>query len=61
MFPKEVKQEDLRIEGAQEVKLFCKDYVEKSETMFIIATAACVLIILSLVMKSFKMIVVAVA
>lgn len=49
MFPKEVKQEDLRIEGQQEIKLFCKDYVEKSETMFIIATVACVLIILSLV------------
>lgn len=34
---------------AQEMKLFCKDYVEKAEVMFIFATISSLLIILSLV------------
>lgn len=37
------------VRGDHDVKLFCKDYVEKAEIMFIIAAAACVLVILSLV------------
>lgn len=32
-----------------EIKLFCKDYVEKAEWMFILATFSSVLVILSLV------------
>jgi len=32
-----------------EVKLFCKDYVERAEIMFIVATLACALVVMSLV------------
>ena len=39
----------MKICSDQEVKMFCKDYVEKAEIMFILASVACVLIILSLV------------
>ena len=35
--------------GMPELKLFCKDYVEKAEVMFILASVACVLVILSLI------------
>ncbi|KAI4462950.1 myelin proteolipid [Holotrichia oblita] len=49
MFPAGTLQERMKICSDQEVKMFCKDYVEKAEIMFIIATAACFLIILSLV------------
>lgn len=34
---------------AHEVKLFCKDYVERAEVMFILATVACLLVIISLI------------
>lgn len=49
MFPSSVRQEDLRICEAHKVKLFCKDYVEKAEFMFILAMVSCILVILSLV------------
>lgn len=49
MFPSNVKQEDMRICEAHEIKLFCKDYVEKAEFMFILAMVACILVIMSLV------------
>lgn len=49
MFPSNVKQEDMKICGAHETKLFCKDYVEKADFMFILAMVSCVLVILSLV------------
>lgn len=49
LFPHGTRQEHMKVCETQEVKLFCKDYVEKAEVMFILATAATVLIILSLV------------
>ncbi|KAK0080996.1 hypothetical protein PV325_012975 [Microctonus aethiopoides] len=49
MFPSNIRDDDMKICGSQEVKLFCKDYVEKAETMFILATAASMLVILSLI------------
>lgn len=49
MFPRNTRLEDMKVCEAHELKLFCKDYVEKVEVMFILATMACLLIILSLV------------
>ncbi|KAJ2946385.1 hypothetical protein O0L34_g12423 [Tuta absoluta] len=49
MFPSNVKQEDMKICEAHKMKLFCKDYVEKAEFMFILAMVSCILVILSLV------------
>ena len=37
------------VEGQAEIKMFCKDYVQRAEVMFLLATAACILVILSLV------------
>lgn len=49
MFPDNVKIEDLKICDTNRVKLFCRDYVEKAEVMFILATIAALLVVLSLV------------
>lgn len=49
MFPNNTRVEDMKVCGAQEVKLFCKDYVEKAEVMFILATVASLLVVLSLI------------
>lgn len=51
MFPEGTRQEHMKVEGDSNVKAFCKDYVEKVEIMFIFATVASVLVILSLVSK----------
>jgi len=48
-FPEGHPQEDMKVCGDQDIKLFCKDYVEKAEIMFILATVSCILIILSLI------------
>lgn len=50
MFPDGTKQEDLKVcnEGLKK-KLFCRDYVEKVYWMFIWATVAAMLIVLSLI------------
>lgn len=49
MFPAGTRQEDLRICEKFKIKAFCKDAVEQAEIMFILASVACLLIILSLV------------
>lgn len=49
LFPKDVRNEDMKICEKFEIKAFCKDGVEPAETMFILATLSCLLIILSLV------------
>lgn len=49
IFPDGTKPEDMQVCDPAELKPFCKDYVENVEFMFILATSACVLIILSLV------------
>ena len=40
---------DMEVEGVDEIKLFCKDYVEHATLMFILATVACFIVIVSLV------------
>lgn len=49
MFPKGTRIEHMKVCEEHDVKSFCGDYVEKAVLMFIVATAATVLIILSLV------------
>ncbi|XP_066146353.1 proteolipid protein DM beta isoform X2 [Euwallacea fornicatus] len=49
LFPAGTRQEHMKVEGESNVKAFCKDYVEKVEIMFILATVSAVLVILSLV------------
>nr|CAD7423839.1 unnamed protein product [Timema monikensis] len=49
MFPNNTRPEDMEVCDTHELKLFCKDYVERAEIMFILATVACLLVILSLV------------
>ncbi|XP_013789174.1 uncharacterized protein LOC106473040 [Limulus polyphemus] len=49
MFPPETKYEDLNLCSEGKVKEFCKDYVEQATIMYILATAACVLVVVSLI------------
>jgi len=49
MFPQGTQKVDMVVEGQAEIKMFCKDYVQRAEVMFILATVACVLVVLSLV------------
>ncbi|KAJ8668602.1 hypothetical protein QAD02_010265 [Eretmocerus hayati] len=49
LFPNRTQQEDMKVSGDTEVKLFCKDNVEKAVVMFILAAIATILVILSLV------------
>ena len=37
------------VEGQAEIKMFCKDYVQRAEVMFILATVSCLLVVMSLV------------
>ncbi len=39
----------MEVKGPAEIKMFCKDFVEDAEFMFVLATAACMLVIVSLV------------
>ena len=39
----------MRVEGELEIKQFCVDFVQNAELMFLMATAACILVIFSLV------------
>ncbi|XP_034246581.1 neuronal membrane glycoprotein M6-a [Thrips palmi] len=47
VFPNNTPPEDMKV-CDNELKLFCKDYVERAEVMFILATVACLFVILSL-------------
>ncbi|XP_076274011.1 neuronal membrane glycoprotein M6 isoform X2 [Rhynchophorus ferrugineus] len=49
LFPTGTRQEHMKVSGESSIKAFCKDYVEKVEIMFILASVSAVLIILSLV------------
>ncbi|XP_066589659.1 neuronal membrane glycoprotein M6-a isoform X2 [Prorops nasuta] len=49
MFPSNTKIDRLNICSEQQVKWFCKDGVEKAESMFILATGASLLVVLSLI------------
>ena len=48
LFPEGSQRVNMLVEGP-EIKQFCIDYVQRAEIMFLIATAACVQVILSLV------------
>ena len=49
LFPKDTHVDHMKVCEQNEMKLFCKDYVERAEVMFILATVSCALVILSLV------------
>jgi len=49
MFPDGTREEHMKVCGENDIKLFCRDYVENAELMFILASAGTVLIILSLI------------
>ncbi|XP_066995720.1 neuronal membrane glycoprotein M6-a isoform X2 [Anabrus simplex] len=49
IFPKNTPLEDMRVCDTNEIKMFCKDCVERAEVMFILASVSCLLVILSLV------------
>ncbi len=42
-------RENMEVRGPAEIKMFCKDYVEHATVMFILATIACFIVIISLV------------
>ena len=48
LFPEGSQRVNMLVEGP-EIKQFCIDYVQRAEIMFLLATAACVLVIMSLV------------
>lgn len=49
LFPNGTKQEDMNVCGKEELKMFCKDYVEIAEVSFILSTVAAFVVTLSLV------------
>jgi len=49
LFPEGSQRVNMEVEGQKEIKEFCIDFVQRAEVMFLIATAACVLVIMSLV------------
>ena len=40
---------NLLVKGQLELKMFCIDYVQRAEVMFILATISCTLVVISLV------------
>ncbi len=42
-------REHMEVRGQTEIKTFCKDFVVDAEVMFMLATSACLLVIISLV------------
>jgi len=52
LFPNNTRIDDMKICETNEIKMFCKDYVERAEIMFILATVSCGLVIMSLVSPS---------
>nr|XP_023011955.1 proteolipid protein DM beta isoform X1 [Leptinotarsa decemlineata] len=49
LFPEGTETDHMKVSGESNVKAFCKDYVEKVESMFILASVASILVILSLI------------
>jgi len=49
LFPQSTRVEYLKICEVREIKFFCRDFVEKSEFMFMMATFGVILILISLV------------
>lgn len=53
LFPQSTRIEYLKICEIREIKFFCRDFVEKSEFMFMMATFGVILILISLVRTIF--------
>jgi len=49
LFPSGTMRENMEVRGSAEIKMFCKDYVEHAEVMFILASVSCFIVIVSLV------------
>jgi len=49
LFPQGTQKVNMLVEGQAEIKMFCKDYVQRAEVMFILSTVSCMLVVLSLV------------
>lgn len=49
LFPASTRIEYLKICETRDIKLFCRDFVEKSEFMFLVGTFGVILILISLV------------
>lgn len=49
MFPEGTQKVNMLVEGQSEIKLFCKDFIQRAEVHFILATLSCSLVVLSLV------------
>merc|ERR1711872_342074 len=49
LFPTGTQKVNMLVEGQAEIKMFCKDYVQRAEVMFILATVSCLLVVMSLV------------
>jgi len=49
LFPNSTRVDDWKVCETHEIKLFCKDYVERATIMFILASVASVLVIMSLI------------
>lgn len=47
MFPEGTEKVNMVVEGQAEMKLFCKDFIQRAEVMFILATVSCTLVVLS--------------
>merc|ERR1719348_1552700 len=46
---KSLQKVNMLVEGQSEIKLFCKDFIQRAEVHFILATLSCSLVVLSLV------------
>ena len=49
LFPAATEPQDLLVEGQAEIKMFCKDYVQRCEVMFCLASVGSFLVVISLV------------
>lgn len=49
LYPNTTKIEDMKLCEPGQIKRFCRDFVEPAEMMYILATVACLLIVISLV------------
>jgi hypothetical protein len=49
LFPQSTRIDYLKICETRDIKFFCRDFVEKSEFMFVMGTVGVILILISLV------------
>jgi len=47
MFPEGTSKDNMLVQGQAEIKLFCKDFIQRAEVMFILATVSCSLVVMS--------------